>query len=99
HAFRLRPGADRIAPKRARRLRVAEWVRVARLSEIPEGGLKGVKAKGKEICLANIDGEAYAVSDRCPHLRYHLHNGKVQGTVLECPGHGAKFDLIDGGVC
>lgn len=78
---------------------MAEWVRVARLSEIPEGGLKGVKAKGKEICLANIDGEAYAVSDRCPHLRYHLHNGKVEGTVLECPGHGAKFDLTDGGVC
>jgi nitrite reductase/ring-hydroxylating ferredoxin subunit len=78
---------------------VAEFVRVARLSEIPEGGVKGVKAKGKEIAVANIDGAAYAIGDRCPHLRYRLHNGTLRGTVLECPGHGAKFDVTDGGVC
>ena len=76
-----------------------EFVRVARLSDIPPGTVVGVKAKGKEICVANIDGEAYAVGDRCPHLRFHLHNGELNGTVLECPGHGAKFDVTDGGVC
>jgi len=78
---------------------VAEFVRVAGLSEIPPGTVKGVKAKGKEILVANIDGEAYAVGDRCTHLRGHLHNGKLEGTVIECALHGAKFDVADGGVC
>ena len=78
---------------------MAEFVRVARLSDIPPGTVKGVKAKGKELLVANVDGEAYAIGDRCTHLRGHLHNGRLQGTVLECPLHGAKFDVSDGGLC
>lgn len=76
-----------------------EFVRVARLSDIPPGTMKGVKARGKEILLANIDGEAYAMGDRCTHLRYRLHKGELNGTVVTCPGHGARFDVTDGGVC
>jgi 3-phenylpropionate/trans-cinnamate dioxygenase ferredoxin subunit len=78
---------------------VAEFVRVARLSDIPPGTVKGVKAKGKEILIANVDGEAYAIGDRCTHLRGRLHNGTLDGTVIECALHGAKFDVADGGVC
>lgn len=79
---------------------MAEFVRVARLSEIPPGTVKGVKARGKEILIANVDGDAYAISDRCTHLRYRFHKGaKLNGTILECHGHGAKFDVSDGGNC
>ena len=78
---------------------MAEFVRVARLSDIPPGTVKGVKAKGKEILVANVDGEAYAINDRCTHLRGHLHNGALDGTVVECPLHGARFDVTDGGLC
>jgi nitrite reductase/ring-hydroxylating ferredoxin subunit len=78
---------------------VGEFVRVARLSDIPPGTVKGVKARGKEILLANVDGEAYAIGDRCTHLRGRLHNGTLEGTVIECALHGAKFDVADGGVC
>ena len=78
---------------------MAEFVRVARLSDIPTGTMIGVKARGKEILLANIDGAAYAISDRCTHLRYRLHNGTLDGTTVTCQGHGAKFDVTDGGVC
>jgi nitrite reductase/ring-hydroxylating ferredoxin subunit len=78
---------------------VAEFVRVARLSDIPPGTMKGVTARGKEILLANIDGDAYAVGDRCTHLRYRLHNGSLEGTIVTCHGHGSRFDVTDGGVC
>jgi nitrite reductase/ring-hydroxylating ferredoxin subunit len=78
---------------------VAEFVRVARLSDIPPGTMKGVKARGKEILIANIDGEAYAIGDRCPHLRYRLHKGELHGTVVTCNGHGSSFDVTDGGIC
>jgi nitrite reductase/ring-hydroxylating ferredoxin subunit len=78
---------------------VAEFVRVARLSEIPQGTIKGVKARGKEILVANVDGAAFAIGDRCPHLRGHLSRGALDGTVVECALHGARFDVTDGGVC
>jgi len=78
---------------------VPEFVRVARFSDIPPGTMTGVRAKGKEILLANIDGQAYAIGDRCTHLRGHLHRGYVRGTTVECPLHGSRFDLADGGVC
>ncbi|MEX2246713.1 MAG: Rieske 2Fe-2S domain-containing protein [Dehalococcoidia bacterium] len=78
---------------------MAEWVRVCRLSDVPAGGLKGVKAKGKEILLANVDGEAYAIADRCTHLRGRLHKGTLEGTVVECAWHGSRYDVTDGGLC
>jgi len=78
---------------------VPEFVRVARLSDIPPGTMKGVKAKGKEILVANVDGEAYAIGDRCSHLRYRLHKGELDGTVVTCKGHGARYDVTDGGLC
>ena len=79
---------------------MAEFVRVASLSDVPPGSVLGVKARGKEILIANVDGEAYAISDRCTHLRYRFHKGaKLDGPILECHGHGAKFDVTDGGNC
>jgi 3-phenylpropionate/trans-cinnamate dioxygenase ferredoxin subunit len=91
-----RPGLP--LPQEARR--VPEFVRVARLSDIPPGTMKGVKARGKEILIVNVDGEAYAVGDRCTHLRYRLHKGaKLEGTVIECHGHGTRYDVTDGGLC
>lgn len=78
---------------------MGEFVRVASLSEIPPGTMKGVKAKGKEILVANVDGEAYAISDRCTHMRARLHKGRLDGTIVECNWHGARFDVTDGGIC
>ena len=78
---------------------MAEFVRVARFSEIPPGTMVGVKAKGKEILVANVDGEAYAIGDKCSHLRAKLHEGTLEGTVVECPWHGSRFDVTDGGLC
>ena len=78
---------------------MAEFVRVARQSEIPPGTMKGEKAKGREILVANVDGQAYAIGDRCTHMRGRLHKGTLAGTVVECAWHGAKFDVSDGGVC
>jgi nitrite reductase/ring-hydroxylating ferredoxin subunit len=88
-----------IRPDHQRRHRVAEYVRVARLSDIPPGSMKGVKARGKEILIANVDGTAYAIGDRCTHLRGKLHEGTLEGTVVTCPSHGARFDVADGGIC
>jgi nitrite reductase/ring-hydroxylating ferredoxin subunit len=44
---------------------MVEAITVAKLSEIPAGGMKVVTAQGREVLLANVDGKIYAPSRRC----------------------------------
>lgn len=75
---------------------MAEWVRVAALEECPPGTLLRVEAGGEEIVLANVDGDVYALEDRCSHQDYPLSDGELDGTRLECLYHGARFDVCSG---
>jgi 3-phenylpropionate/trans-cinnamate dioxygenase ferredoxin subunit len=75
---------------------VAEWVRVASADECPPGSLLGVEADGIGIVLANVEGDIYALLDRCTHQDYPLSDGELDGTRLECMYHGARFDVCTG---
>jgi len=74
------------------------FVKVVRVAELPEGGVKAVKSGGVEILLANVKGKIYASAAKCTHLGISLAGGKLNGTVLTCPGHRSMFDLVDGKV-
>lgn len=74
------------------------FVRVARVDEIPPGGLLRVEVEGLLICLANVEGRIYAVNDDCPHIGGALSDGELAGCVLTCPVHLARFDVRDGRV-
>jgi 3-phenylpropionate/trans-cinnamate dioxygenase ferredoxin subunit len=73
-----------------------EYVRVASLSELPPGTLKGVQIGDVGICLANADGAVYAFRDNCSHKDFPLHLGELEGTRLTCGWHGAQFDITSG---
>ena len=72
------------------------WVKVADLSECPPGTLLDVEAGRESIVLANIDGELYALQDRCSHQDLPLSDGELDGDRLECLYHGARFDVCTG---
>jgi 3-phenylpropionate/trans-cinnamate dioxygenase ferredoxin subunit len=55
-----------------------------------------VEADGIGIVLANVEGDLYALLDRCTHQDYPLSDGELDGTRLECMYHGAKFDVCTG---
>jgi nitrite reductase/ring-hydroxylating ferredoxin subunit len=74
--------------------RVSDWVRVADVSEAPTGASKVVYLQGEQVALFNIEGEVYAVGNRCPHSNGPLAEGEVEGTTVTCPWHGSRFDLI-----
>lgn len=74
------------------------FVRVARVDDIPPGGLLRVEVGGTLICLANVEDHIYAVSDECPHIGGALSDGELAGCVLTCPVHLARFDVRDGRV-
>ncbi len=73
--------------------------RVASLSALPDGELMAVDAQGESVLLANVDGQAYAMSETCSHEEALLSEGfLIGGTCLECPWHAGQFDLRDGSV-
>jgi len=72
------------------------FVEVAKTHDIPAGKMKHFEVNGKEILIANVEGEFYATSDRCPHSNARLSMGRLEGTTLICPLHFARFDISSG---
>ena len=73
-----------------------QFVDVADVNDVPEGKTKHVEVKEKEILLANSDGKVYALCDRCSHMNAPLSMGAMNGKVVTCPMHGARFDVTTG---
>lgn len=71
---------------------------VARVSDLPPGSATCVDVAGRRLAVFNVDGTYYAVDDECPHSGGPLSEGDLDGTRIECPWHGAVFDLTDGAV-
>lgn len=72
--------------------------RVAATSDVPAGEVRVFSVDGKSIALANLDGRFYAVDNVCTHDNGPLGEGYLEDTQIECPRHGAKFDLATGQV-
>jgi 3-phenylpropionate/trans-cinnamate dioxygenase ferredoxin subunit len=74
------------------------FVTVAKLGDIPLGEARVVTAAGKRLAVCNVDGQVYAIDDTCTHDDGPLGSGALDGHAIECPRHGAKFDVRDGHV-
>lgn len=71
-------------------------MKAAEKSEIPVGKMKMITLNGKEILIANVDGNYYAIGNKCTHAGGDLSKGSLEGNVVTCPRHGSKFDLTTG---
>lgn len=71
-------------------------VPVAQVSEVLPGTVRIVEAGGQKIALCNVEGAFHALEDRCSHDNGPLGEGTLAGRLLECPRHGAKFDVTSG---
>ena len=72
------------------------YVKAVERQEVPNGSMKAVKLKNKEILVANVDGTYYAIGGRCPHAKGDLSEGALEGSILTCPRHGSRFDVTTG---
>ncbi len=55
-----------------------------------------VEIKRRWVAVYNIEGEYYAIEDVCTHDDGPLAEGTLTGCVVECPRHGATFDVRTG---
>ena len=65
-------------------------------SDITPGKMIKVSMDGRDILVANIDGEFCATDDSCTHSGSSLSEGKLDGCVITCGWHGAQFDCKTG---
>jgi nitrite reductase/ring-hydroxylating ferredoxin subunit len=85
---------------------------VGRVEEIPPGGRKIVTVSGRSIGIFNVNGEFFALRNRCPHQGGPLCEGLLwgmlvarapgeleytrAGEILTCAWHGWEFDIRTG---
>lgn len=74
------------------------WVRVGATSELLPGESRVVWDGDTPILVVNLDGDWYALEDKCTHEDYELSAGEVDAGrgEIECLLHGARFDLKTG---
>lgn len=72
------------------------YVKVADLAELEPDEPRRVRVDDIALVLVKIAGEIFAVSDSCTHEDAQLADGFIEGCSIECPRHGALFDLKTG---
>ncbi len=77
---------------------MAEFVKVASVSELAAGSAKAVEVKGKTIALFNVEGTIYATDGTCLHQGGPLGEGELTGEVVICPWHQWEYNVRTGEV-
>ena len=73
-----------------------QYFKAIKLSLLPPNQLKCVQVNGKEVLLANINGEIFSVSKLCTHEEADLCGGTLIGDTIVCPLHESEFSLRTG---
>ncbi len=74
------------------------WLDVASTDELPPGERRVVDVDGVAVVVFNLDGEYFAIKDECTHDSGDLAGGQLEGAVIICPRHGARFSVKSGAV-
>lgn len=72
------------------------FVTVARREQVPDGRMKVFRVKDRRIAVCRMDGRFYAIDDVCTHDEGPLGEGELKGEEVECPRHGARFNVKTG---
>ena len=74
------------------------FVSVAKTTEMAIGELKPVVVDGRPLLICHTADGFFAIDDTCTHDDGPLADGFLDGTAIECPRHGARFDVTTGQV-
>ena len=72
------------------------FVKVGTVGEVPPGTAKVYEVGDRFVAVCNVDGTFYAIADVCTHDGGPLDQGELDGYEIECPRHGALFDVRSG---
>ncbi|MDJ0389180.1 non-heme iron oxygenase ferredoxin subunit [Roseomonas sp. E05] len=72
------------------------WHRMIAAGDLPDGEIFAAKVGDVHVALYNVDGAFFATDNVCTHAFALLSDGWLDGTTVECPLHGAQFDVQTG---
>ncbi len=75
---------------------MAEFRVVAQTDEIAEGEARVFELGELRLAVCRVEDEFYCIEDVCTHDDGPLGEGCLVGHEIECPRHGARFDVRDG---
>lgn len=95
-----RTGIEISAPKKKppKKSGIKSFIPVAKISDFGKKGMLCKTVNGTNIALFKIRNAYHAISNTCTHAGGSLCNGTLEDTIVECPLHGAKFDVTTGSV-
>ena len=68
------------------------------LKELDPGKTHAVEVGSLKILICNVDGDWFAIENMCTHAKIALTSARLIGLEIECPVHGARFDVRTGSV-
>ena len=71
---------------------------VLSLADVPPGKMRACELGGRRIVVCHTRDGLFALDDVCTHAYSRMSEGRLRGTRLICPLHGASFDVRDGRV-
>lgn len=66
------------------------------VSQFDDNSVVTVQIEGQEVVVFKIEEDYFALNNRCSHAEASLSEGEVYDCKVECPLHGAEFDLKTG---
>ena len=73
-----------------------EYVKVCDVNDVPAGSMHPVDVAERRLMIVNVDGKLYATDRICTHEEADLSTGFLMGSVVTCPLHLSRFDVVTG---
>lgn len=75
---------------------MSNYFPIAKMTDVQPGQMKSFEVNEQSILIANWEGTFFATQDLCTHDDGPLADGELVAGEIECPRHGAHFDLQTG---
>lgn len=77
---------------------MGNYLKACELSDVPAGSMRAVDLGDKRLMIVNLDGELYATDRVCTHETADLSTGFLIDSVVTCPLHLSRFNVMTGEV-
>jgi len=77
---------------------LGEFVKVCDIADVPAGSMYPVDVGERRLMVVNVDGQLHATDRICTHEEADLSTGFLVGSVVTCPLHLSRFDVVSGEV-
>ncbi|MEK7158764.1 MAG: FAD-dependent oxidoreductase [Patescibacteria group bacterium] len=74
------------------------WTPVAQIETMKSNQPICATVGEQKLLLCRLEDNVYAVANTCSHAGGSLCDGMLEGCIIQCPLHGARFDVTNGSI-